>query len=67
MQLVLAQAQRLIGLALSSGGARGIAHIGVLKTLQEANIPVDLIAGPGNRPVSQPGEAVAREVPLRHG
>ncbi len=37
--------QRVIGLALSSGGARGIAHVGVLKTLEEANIPVDMIAG----------------------
>lgn len=37
--------QRVIGLALSSGGARGIAHIGVLKALQEANIPVDMVAG----------------------
>jgi NTE family protein len=36
---------RVIGLALSSGGARGIAHIGVLETLEKANIPVDLIAG----------------------
>lgn len=38
-------AQRVIGLALSSGGARGIAHIGVLKKLQEANIPIDMVAG----------------------
>ena len=37
--------QQVIGLALSSGGARGIAHIGVLKTLEEANIPIDVIAG----------------------
>jgi NTE family protein len=37
--------QRVIGLALSSGGARGIAHIGVMKALQEANIPIDMIAG----------------------
>jgi CRP-like cAMP-binding protein len=37
--------QRLVGLALSSGGARGIAHIGVLKVLEEANIPVDMISG----------------------
>jgi NTE family protein len=34
-----------IGLALSGGGARGLAHIGVLKTLEEAKIPVDFIAG----------------------
>ncbi|MBI1882052.1 MAG: patatin-like phospholipase family protein, partial [Chloroflexi bacterium] len=37
--------QRVVGLALSSGGARGIAHIGVLKSLEAANIPVDMIAG----------------------
>ena len=36
---------RVVGLALSSGGARGIAHIGVLKTLEKANIPIDIIAG----------------------
>jgi len=34
-----------IGLALGGGGARGYAHLGVLKALQEANIPVDVIAG----------------------
>ncbi|MDN5345084.1 MAG: hypothetical protein PWQ18_1198, partial [Clostridia bacterium] len=34
-----------IGLALGGGGARGYAHLGVLKALQEADIPVDVIAG----------------------
>ena len=34
-----------LGLALGAGGARGIAHIGVLKVLQREGIPVDLIAG----------------------
>jgi len=34
-----------IGLALSGGGAKGAAHIGVLKLLEENNIPVDYIAG----------------------
>lgn len=34
-----------IGLALSGGAARGIAHIGVLKALGEAQIPIDMIAG----------------------
>ncbi|WP_349410392.1 patatin-like phospholipase family protein [Pseudalkalibacillus sp. SCS-8] len=34
-----------IGLALGSGGARGFAHIGVLKALHEAGIPIDMIAG----------------------
>lgn len=35
----------VIGLALSGGGARGIAHIGVIETLQEKGIRVDRIAG----------------------
>jgi NTE family protein len=34
-----------IGLVLSGGGARGFAHIGVLKVLEENRIPVDFIAG----------------------
>jgi|SRR6185369_4404424 len=34
-----------IGLALGSGGAKGLAHIGVLKTLEKHNISVDYIAG----------------------
>ena len=34
-----------IGLALGGGGARGAAHIGVLKVFKEEGIPVDMIAG----------------------
>jgi NTE family protein len=34
-----------IGLVLSGGGARGAAHIGVLKVLEELHVPVDYIAG----------------------
>lgn len=34
-----------IGLALSGGGARGLAHIGVLEWFEEHRIPVDYIAG----------------------
>jgi len=34
-----------VGLALSAGSAHGLAHIGVLKVLEEARIPIDLIAG----------------------
>lgn len=34
-----------IGLALGSGGARGFAHLGVIKTLLEEDIPIDMIAG----------------------
>ncbi len=39
-----AQAPR-IGLALSGGGAKGLAHIGVLKVLDEAGVHVDCISG----------------------
>lgn len=34
-----------IGLVLSGGGARGAAHVGVLKILEENNIPIDMISG----------------------
>ncbi len=34
-----------IGLVLGGGGARGLAHIGVLKVLHREQIPIDLIAG----------------------
>ncbi|WP_245731694.1 patatin-like phospholipase family protein [Thiocapsa roseopersicina] len=34
-----------IGLALSGGGARGAAHVGVLKMLEKMGIPVDYVAG----------------------
>jgi NTE family protein len=34
-----------IGLALSGGAGRGIAHIGVLRALEENEIPIDAIAG----------------------
>ena len=38
-------AHRRVGLALSSGGARGLAHIGVIQVLEEAGIDIDVIAG----------------------
>ena len=37
--------KRKIGLALGSGAARGLAHIGVLAVLEKEGIPVDMIAG----------------------
>ncbi|HRY59792.1 MAG TPA: patatin-like phospholipase family protein [Patescibacteria group bacterium] len=37
--------QPKIGLVLGSGGPRGLAHIGVIKVLEENNIPIDFIAG----------------------
>ena len=34
-----------VGLALGGGGARGLAHVGVLKVLEAHQIPIDVIAG----------------------
>lgn len=36
---------RAVGLVLGGGGARGFAHLGVLRALHEANIPVDSVGG----------------------
>ena len=36
---------RKIGLALGSGGLRGLAHVGVLSVLEKEGVPVDLVAG----------------------
>ena len=40
-----ALAGRSIGLVLSGGGARGFGHMGVIKALQESNIPIDMVGG----------------------
>ena len=37
--------QKKIGLVLSGGGASALAHVGVLKALEEFNIPIDYITG----------------------
>ena len=34
-----------VGLVLSGGGAKGITHIGVIKALEENNVPIDYITG----------------------
>lgn len=34
-----------VGLVLGGGGARGAAHIGMLKSIQEAGIPIDMVGG----------------------
>ncbi len=43
--LAIAQKTQSVGLVLSGGGAKGIAHIGVIKALEEHNIPIDYVAG----------------------
>jgi lysophospholipid hydrolase len=34
-----------VGLVLGGGGARGIAHVGVIRALEEAGIPIDMVGG----------------------
>ena len=45
LNFVATMSQKKVGLALSGGGARGFAHVGVLKAIVENDIPIDLIAG----------------------
>ncbi|HEY0004292.1 MAG TPA: patatin-like phospholipase family protein [Pyrinomonadaceae bacterium] len=52
----------LVGLALSGGAARGIAHVGVLRVLAEHRIPVDAVAGTSAGAVV--GGALAAGMPL---
>ena len=40
-----AGARQKVGLVLSGGGAKGIAHIGVIKALEENDIPIDYVTG----------------------
>ncbi|NDV47329.1 patatin [Paludibacter sp. 221] len=44
MSSQFASAQK-VGLVLSGGGAKGMTHIGVIKALEENNIPIDYVAG----------------------
>jgi NTE family protein len=44
--------RKRVGLALGGGGARGLAHIGVLQILECEGIPIDCIAGAGDDPAT---------------
>ncbi|MBO6574144.1 MAG: patatin-like phospholipase family protein [Rhodothermales bacterium] len=39
------QSEERVGLVLSGGSAKGLAHIGVLRVLEEAGIPIDVVSG----------------------
>lgn len=39
------KARPTVGLVLSGGGAKGMAHVGVLRVLEEMQVPVDLVVG----------------------
>ena len=43
----LAQERKKVGVVLSGGGAKGVAHIQALKVIEEAGIPIDYIVAIG--------------------
>ncbi len=45
LSVLAAGKQQSVGLVLSGGGAKGIAHIGVIKALEDHDIPIDYVAG----------------------
>ena len=60
-------AGRAVGLVLGGGGARGLAHLGVLRAMEDLNIPVDFIGGTSQvlrpPPPLSPGTKWTRRVP----
>jgi NTE family protein len=53
-----------LGLALGGGGARGLAHLGVLIALEDAGIPVSMIAGTSMGAVMGAAKSVGADLPL---
>jgi len=45
LAIIFQTSAQKVGLVLSGGGAKGMAHIGVIRVLEENNIPIDYIAG----------------------
>ena len=56
-------AGRAVGLVLSGGGSRGLAHLGVLHALDDAGIPVDVIGGTSQ--ASHGGQSVTCGGPMQ--
>jgi NTE family protein len=56
-------AGRSVGLALSGGGARAYAHMGVVRALQELGVPIDVLAGTSMGAVIAAGVAMGWDLP----
>ncbi len=54
--------RRQVGLALGGGGARGFAHIGVLRAIAAAGIPIDVVSGTSIGGAVAAGVAAGRSV-----
>ena len=44
-KIIISQENKRIGLVLSGGTAKGLAHIGILKVLEEEKVPVEYVTG----------------------
>lgn len=74
--MVKKQTSKGVGVVLSGGGIRGLAHIGILRELEEANIPIAAISGSSvgaligamyaARPDAKALEAFVRKTALHH-
>jgi NTE family protein len=53
-----------LGLALGGGGARGLAHLGVLIALEDAGIPVSMIAGTSMGAVMGAAKSIGADLPM---
>ena len=61
--------RRGVGLVLSGGGARGFAHLGVIRALREARVPIDFVGGASIGAIIAAGVAVGwsdEEMKLRY-
>ena len=45
MTVVPCLSRKKVAVVLSGGGAKGVAHIGALKVIEEAGLPIDIVAG----------------------
>lgn len=57
-------AGRSVGLLLTGSGGRGLLHLGALRALADANVPVDVVGGTGHGALV--GAAYARSASTRH-
>jgi NTE family protein len=67
-RLARAVERRVVGVALGSGAALGLAHVGALRELEDAGIPIDVVAGSSMGGVIAAGYATgctARELEAR--
>jgi NTE family protein len=56
-------AGRAVGIVLAGGGARGFAHIGIIKALKEAGVPFDHVGGTSMGAILAAGMAMEWDVP----